>query len=360
MTNNKIASRRIRSQCLAESPLRNPAEVVQWLGAVQAQDYAGAKWALAIRSTGRSTCITDAQVDQALAEGTILRTHVLRPTWHFVTPADIRWLLRLTGPRVNAVNGHMYRKYELDDSVFKKSNAALAKALGDGRHLTRAELAAHLERKGIDTSDPVRLVYLIQRAELEEILCSGARQGKQFTYALLDDRAPRNAAYVRDEALSEICLRFFTSRGPATIKDFVWWSGLTIADARQGIDLAGNRLIRETIGEIDYLAGENSIATSRTAPLAHLLPTYDEYLIAYKDRSASVEEAYAERILSGAVFTSTIVIKGQVVGVWKRALSKRSVRIELNPFRPLTQPEKKAIEICAQAYGEFLGLPVEL
>ncbi len=356
MTNLDIARQRLRNQRLTETAFQQPQEVVQWLGAVQAQDYAGAKWALALRAQG----LTDADVDRALADGTILRTHILRPTWHFVTPADIRWMLKLTAPRVNAVNGHMYRKLELDDAIFKRSNAALTKALRGGQRLTRAELASELERTGIAPGDSMRLGYLIHRAELDGIVCSGGRRGKQFTYALLNERAPRAGTFNRDQALAELSKRYFTSRGPATARDFVWWSGLTMAEAKAGIEMAGSLLNRETIGGQTYWFSDNPAAARNTPLAAHLLPTYDEYLIGYKDRGASVEAASAERIVSGAVFTSTILLDSQVAGVWKRAIGKSAVVIEAEFFRPLTQAEKQAVVAAARQYGLFLGLSAEL
>ncbi|MGH9844923.1 MAG: winged helix DNA-binding domain-containing protein [Blastocatellia bacterium] len=356
MTNSDIARRRLHSQHINQTVFKQPREVVQWLGAVQAQDYAGAKWALAMRAQG----LTDADVDRALADGTILRTHILRPTWHFVTPADIRWMLKLTAPRVNAVNAHMYRKLELDDAIFKRSNTALARGLRGGRQLTRAELASQLERTGIAAGDSMRLGYLIHRAELDGIVCSGARRGKQFTYALLDERAPGAGTFNRDEAMAELSKRYFTSRGPATVKDFVWWSGLTMADAKAGIEMAGPQLHSEVIGGQTYWFSDNPPATRDTSPAAYLLSTYDEHLIGYKDRGASVEAAHAERILSGAVFTSTILLRGQVAGVWKRTIAKNKVVIETNLFRPLTKAEKQAVAAAARQYGVFLDMPVEL
>jgi hypothetical protein len=189
---------------------------------------------------------TDDVVEKAFAEGSILRTHVLRPTWHFVAPADIRWMLELTAPRVKSAIGFNCRRMSMDDAIFARSRKVLVAALRGGRQLTRDALRRAIQRAGIATDD-VRLVLILMRAELDGVICSGARIGKQFTYALLDERVPRTKALTRDAALAELTRRYFTSRGPATVQDFVWWSGLTVADARAGIEMTGRRLVREVI-----------------------------------------------------------------------------------------------------------------
>src|SRR5215204_6450301 len=215
-----IPAYRLHNQRLSTPNFKTPQAVVQWLGAVQAQDYAGAKWALAQRMTDA----TDAALDQAFADGSILRTHLLRPTWHFVTPQDIRWMLTLTAPRVHAVSAYMYRQSGLVKAVFKKSNAILEKALQGGKQLTRTELATALDKAGI-SADGFRLTYLMMYGELEGLICSGARRGKQFTYALLEERVPSVKTINRVEALAELISRYFATRGPATLADFTMWSG---------------------------------------------------------------------------------------------------------------------------------------
>lgn len=173
---------RLHNQHLARAKLASPNAVVAWMGAVQSQDYVGAKWAVGQRMQGA----TDATLDRAFADGTILRTHIMRPTWHFVAPADIRWLLALTAPRVNATNAYYYRKFGLDDAILARSNAVLTSTLRGGAQRTRTELASVLQEAGIATDD-LRLGLIIMHAELDAVICSGARRGKQFTYALLDE-----------------------------------------------------------------------------------------------------------------------------------------------------------------------------
>jgi hypothetical protein len=358
MTRLDLAHHRLHNQHLIEPTLQQPSDVVTWLGAVQAQDYAAAKWAVAQRMT---TGITDASLDRAFAAGTLLRTHVLRPTWHFVTPADIRWMLALTAPRVNAANAYQYRNLALDDAVFKRSHAALTKALQGGGQLTRAQLGVVLQRAGI-ALDNLRLTHLMMRAELDRIICSGARQGKQFTYALLDERVPPTTVLERDEALMELTRRYFTSHGPATAQDFVWWSGLTMADAQAGLVMIKSQLAHEVLDGKTYWYAASMRAAQSSARTAHLLPNYDEYIVGYQDRSAAVDAGRTPQVdaRGNVLFNHTIMLDGRVVGTWKRTLAKTAVVVELKPFAPLTKADQRAVAAAVQRYGAFLDLPVTL
>ena len=230
------------------SSFHKPTDVLKWLGAVQAQDFYGAKWALGLRLRDA----TDELIEKAFSDGEIIRTHVMRPTWHFVAASDIRWLLKLTAPRVNMTARNYYRKFELDDGVFKRINRALERALGGGRQLTRQELRTAINKAGIPCDDLLRFTFILLRAELDALICSGARSGKQFTYALFDERVPDTKTLSKDEALAELARRYFTSRGPATLRDFVWWSGLSTTDARTGLALIQGSLSKEKIDSEDY------------------------------------------------------------------------------------------------------------
>ena len=357
MTSVSIADQRLHNQHLAGTKLATPDAVVRWLGAVQAQDYAGAKWAVGQRMHDA----TDAALDQALADGTILRTHVLRPTWHFVVPADIRWLLALTGPRVNALNAYQYRKNALDDATFARSNAVLSEALRGGMQRTRAELAAVLQQSGIATDD-LRLGLIIMRAELDGVICSGARRGKQFTYALLDERAPHATTLPHDEALAELTQRYMTSHGPATVQDFVWWSGLTMADAKIGLEMVKSDLMHEVVGGRTYWFPASAPIATERSPDAFLLPNYDEYIVAYTDRNAVLDAPSAQLLDSrgNVLFNHTIIIDGRVVGAWKRTLKKDAVIVDATPFAPLGTADTHALELTAARYGRFMGLPAML
>lgn len=330
---------------------------MRWLGAVQAQDYAGAKWAIG----QRTQVATDAALDRVFADGAILRTHVLRPTWHFVLPADIRWMLALTAPRVHAANASYYRKLELDDVVLKRSTALLTEALRGGTQLTRAEIGQVLRDGGIEASG-MRLGYVLMHAELEAVICSGARRGKQFTYALLDDRAPEARTLERDEALAELTRRYFPSHGPATVHDYAWWSGLTVGEARAGIELVRSELAPETVDGKTYWSAPLATTARAASPLVHLLPNYDELLVAYKDHAPSFDPSVFRRLdpMDNALMAHIVVVDGLVVGGWRRTLRRKEAVVETNLLRALDDTERAALAGAAAAYGRFLGLPVTL
>src|SRR4051794_6375602 len=260
LPNLELARQRLHSQHISAPVFDQPEAVVDWLCAVQSQDYTAAKWAVGMRGKG----IMDAAVERAFTDGRILRTHVMRPTWHFVTPADIRWMLMLTAPRVHQLSAYYNRQLQLDDALFVRSDDLLAKALQGGKQLTRVELGALLKQAGIATDD-LRLAYIVGHAELEAIICSGARRGKQFTYALVDERAPNAQTLSRDEALAELARRYFASHGPATVQDFVWWSGLTVTDAKAGLDSVRADLIEEIIDGTSYWLSDSSPSVSENA-----------------------------------------------------------------------------------------------
>lgn len=360
MTHLDIPRQRLLNQRLVGTPLEKPDEVVRWLGAVQAQDYGGAKWALAQRTGGA----TNAEIDQLFAEGVILRTHVLRPTWHFVTPADIRWMLELTAPRVHAANAYMYRKLKLDDTLFRRSNELIAAALQGGVQRTRTELARVLEEGGIPAASGMRLGYIMMRAELDAVVCSGALRGKQFTYALLEDRVPRADRRGRDEALAELTRRYFTSHGPATAQDYAWWSGLSVAEARAGIEMAGADLVQEAVDDTTYwfAAPEPTGAGTAKEPILHLLPNYDEHLVAYKDHRASFDPEVFQNLdpYSGALMGNIVVLKGQVIGGWRRTLTKKEAVLTTSLLVPINTEERAALHAAAERYGRFLDVSVSL
>ena len=357
-TKGTLVGRRLTAQQLGRMAFSAPGEVVAWLGAVQAQDYPAAKWAVGLRLAGAAT---DASIERSLAEGAVLRTHALRGTWQMVAPADIRWILALVAPRVVAGSATRHRQLALEEGIFRRSNAAIARALGGGDHLTRAELAAVLEGEGISTAGQ-RLAYLLQRAELDALICSGARRGKQLTYALLDRRAPLpHVALRRDAALAELARRYFRSRGPATVGDFAWWSGLTASDARAGLESVEATLASEAVGGRTYWHAEGVPANAVTSPRAHLLPAFDEYLLAYRDRDAALDPTRLKRLnAGGGMLGPCLVVDGRVVGTWWRVLARATVAIEIEVFQRPTRTERQAIAAAARRYAAFLGLEARI
>jgi hypothetical protein len=350
-----IPRQRLHNQFLSRPQLSEPDQVVEYFGAMQAQDYAGAKWALGLRLTDAR----DAAVEAAFDKGKILRTHVMRPTWHFVAPADILWMLELTAPRVRTALAFMDRQLKLDRTIIKKSNSALRKALQGDQQRTRAELAPMMEKAGVSV-EGLRLGHLLMHAELDGVICSGARKGKQFTYALLEERAPQARKLDKNEALIELTRRYFRSHGPATLRDFVWWSGLTMSDARKGVEAAQAEFEREVIGGQTYWFPWVSPAKAPFAR-AHLLPNYDEYTVGYKDRSAIFDASQTDKLgTRERVLVQSILTDGQIAGTWSRTLKKTEVVVQANPFNKLDAGQIEAVAAAAARYGRFLGLSVDL
>jgi hypothetical protein len=345
---------RLRNQRLSGGRFAKPEEVVSWLGAVQAQEYGPAKWALGLRMRRAA----DAAIEDAFSEGRILRTHVMRPTWHFVAPADIRWLLALTAPRVSAAIARYNHRLELDAAVFRRSQRAMHRALRGGRQLTRQEVKVVLQRAGVH-ADGVRLAFIVMQAELDAVICSGARRGKQFTYALMDDRVPVARRRSRDDSIAELARRYFTSHGPAQLHDFAGWSGLSVADARAGLEAVERDLAQEKIDGRTYWFA-SSVRTLTASPTAYLLPLFDEYLIAYKDRRAALDPSLWTQAASRDPFSAPIVVDGLVVGGWKRIQKGKRTTITLTPFAPLDKRYVAAITNAARAYTRFLGADLEL
>jgi Winged helix DNA-binding domain len=367
-----IALRRLHKQRLIGEPFRSVVDAVRWLGAVQSQDYAGAKWGLGQRTGGA----TDAELDRLFDQGAILRTHVMRPTWHFVLPEDIRWLLELTGPRVLRGLVARHRQLEIDEGVIARAKAAFIGALEGGRHRTRPELGEVLRAAGI-SPEGQRLPHLLSAAELDGLIASGPRKGKQLTYALLEERAPKARPRDRTEALAELTRRYFRSHGPAQLQDFVWWSGLTAADARNGIALAGAALDHELLEGKEYWsdaeAGEAAGAAGAAGAvgaaeaagaggLGHLLPNFDEYTVGYRDRAA----VHPERPLDtaffsfGSILSNVVTVGGRVRGAWLRRLQRGGVQVEIRLLDRLQPAEAAAVEQAALELGRFLERQVEL
>lgn len=341
----QLVATRLRNEHL-DRPARIPVSaLVAWMGAVQAQDYNAAAWGVSQRVHGA----TLAAIDAALATGSIIRTHIMRPTWHFVAQSDLVWLQQLTSPRVHAFNRSYYRTSELDGALLARAATRLERLLRDRQHLTRVELAAGLKRAGIEASDQ-RLALLIMYAELEAVVCSGPRRGKQFTYALVGERAASTRTMTRDEALHALILRYFTSHGPATFRDFSWWSGLTIADATRGIAAAGDALQQETIANLTYWSVPARAARPIPAPWARLLPNYDEFLIAFRDRRVM------QRTVPGGrdIYQHHLLIDGCLAGSW-RELPGKSCRVVIDTYRPLTTSARVAVDTAIAQYTQFVG-----
>ncbi len=353
----EIAWRRLANQHLI-TPLASPLEVVRTLGAVQSQDYIGGKWGIG----QRTIAATDADIERELTAGTIVRTHVLRPTWHFVAAEDIRWMLALTGPRVRAILASYDKKLEIDAKVLARSEKALTKALANENHLTRVELRQILEKARIGADGTQRLAHIVMHAEQTGLICSGLRRGKQSTYALLDERLPAVKPLSREDALKELARRYFLTRGPATVHDFSWWSGLTVADSRRGLESVQSLLEKGDVHGRTYWFAGSAPSPKSASNTAHLLPNYDEYFIGLKDRSA-MSELVKERVvgLPGDTFVANVVaVGGQLAGGWSRAVGPRNAKVVVRLVTRVTDGQLRAIKAQVGRYSGFLGLPVKV
>jgi hypothetical protein len=351
LTLQQLLRLRLRNQQLIDPGFRTPQDLVSCLGAVQAQDYGAAKWAIALRTPG----VRDTDVDAALDSGAIVRTHVLRPTWHFVAPADVRWMLALSAPRIRTAMGSYFRKQGLDAATLAKSRKTIARALTAGRALTRAELTGALTRARIP-ADGLRGVFMLIDAEIEALIVSGPRRGKQFTYARLDDRVPAAKPLTRDESIARLTERYFSSHGPATLRDFAWWSGLTIRDARAGLAMCGS-LQSEVVGACTYWFAPATIPAAPRRPMVHLLPNFDEYLVAYQDREV-ITNGFASRIAisRGDLLSHRVIVDGMVIGTCKRVRGP-DVTVQIATTDPVDASIARALMAAALAYGNFLDRP---
>ena len=351
-----VLSRRLHSLRLDGAAFATPEEVVRWLGAVQSQDYAPAKWSIGQRlADGR-----EPRVEQAFAAGAILRTHVLRPTWHFVLPEDIRWMLALTRPRVHQLSAYMYRQEGLDAKLLGKCYRVLERALQGGQQLTRAELGQVLARARI-TAAGVKLGYIMFAAELDALVCSGALRGKQHTYALLEERVPPARARDPDEALAELTCRYFTSHGPATAKDFHWWSSLTLSEIKRGLAMVKQQLEHEVVGGVGYWFAGTAPRRRPKSPRIHLLQAYDELSVGYTESKPLIHPVRpAQRPIDERTFNHLILLDGRLAGRWKRTLAKDRVLLETQLYWRFDRAQREALAQAADRHGDFLGVTAAL
>ena len=363
MTNRAIAHARLRNSHLVpeagEPRLGDATSVVRWFGAVQSQDVPGALWAVAQRLPDGATAD---DVGGAFDRGEIVRTHALRPTWHFLAPDELRWIQALTGPRVHRVAGSMYRRLGLTDATFDRAEGALREALAGGRSMTRDELRVPVGAAGIDLADSLVLIHLLMHAELDAVICSGPRRGKQFTYQLVDERIAPVAALAVDVALRELVVRYFTSHGPALVHDMAWWSGLTVSEVRRGIELAGDALETRPLDGKTYVAAAGGFAAG-DLPATHvlLLSNYDEFLGSYTDYSPVFDPSLPKARTVADILGAHIVVRdGLVVGGWRRRLDARLLTVTATLLVELSPAECEALEAQTAALGRFFGVAADL
>jgi hypothetical protein len=347
VTDAELRRRRLARQHLTGRGLASPAEVVRWLGAVQAQDYRGALWGIAQRTRGAS----EADVERAIAERVLVRSWPMRGTLHLVAGEDLRWMLRYLAARTRRGMQGRLRQMGLEDDHFDRAGEILSRALAGGGQLTRAEIYQALAGGGLST-DGQRGIHIICTLAVEGLICLGPHRGKQATFVLLDEWLPPTRVPAREEALTGLARRYLQSHGPATAADFAWWAGLGLGDARAAIARAG------LAGQGGW-AGAGRARPGRAVASVHLLPPYDEYTVAYKDRSAIAQPSVADAV-RGGVFAPVVVVDGKVVGIWRRRPTRRALEISVELMLPVAAAHQRALAAAAERLGRFVGLPVAL
>jgi len=352
MTARELIHLRLHHHLLTQTTATSIPEVVTHLCAMQAQDYAGAKWSIGLRLPGT----TDAEIEQAILDKSIVRTTTIRGTLHFVSPADVRWINAFIRPRIVSKYAGRYKQLELDDAAVTKSNKIFETALAD-KELTRKELEELLGKNGIALTSE-RMNHFLSRAALDQVICCGARRGKEFTYALLDSWAPSSPAMAAEEARAKLALRYFTGHGPATAQDFASWAGLTLGEARAGLSAVASELSSISFNNVEYWM-KPADAFKNTSGV-FLLPGFDEYFIGYEDRSLIVDEARLKKLIPlNGIFSPTIVLNGRIEGTWKRTIKKNAMLMESTPFQPFSDARQQAIVKASKPFSKFMELPVE-
>jgi hypothetical protein len=354
MTLKDIPLIRLQTQQISSTRFKKPKEIVAWMGAIQAQDFSMAKWAIGLRLPGS----TDKEIETAINKGEVIRTHLLRPTWHFVTRENIRWMLGLTAPRIKSSMRARDKQLGLTPKIFSISNGIIEKILGDKKYSTRDEIMLEIKKAKISTGE-FRSGHIMLNAELEGIVCSGPLKNKKQTYSLLAERVPKGNDYIKDEALAKLAEIYFRSHGPATLQDFAWWSGLSAPDARQALENIKRDLIAETIESKTYWLPK-SFSFKKDQDLSiYLLPAYDEFMVSYRDRSASIAlKHHRSMISSNGIFKPSIVLNGRITGIWKRILKNEKIAIEADFFTKKDKLNKDILKKLIKNYSDFLGKEV--
>lgn len=351
-----IAALRLHNQLIARPRFKQPEQVVAWLGGMQGQDYPGAKWSIALRLPDA----TDADVVHAIDAGKIIRTWPMRGTLHFVAAQDVRWMLMLTSPKNIAGSASRRQNLELDDKTLARCREVFTQALQGGKQLSRDGMYAVLAQANISTEGQ-RGYHILWSCALHGLICSAATNDKDQNFALIDEWVAPTKEKTREEALAELASRYFTSRAPVTLQDFIWWSGLSAVEARTGLEAIKSKLVQATVGKFIYWM-PSDITHPKEEPGAFALPGFDEYLLGYKDRSVVLDTEHAEKVCPGGngMFASTIVIDGRVVGTWKRVFKKAAIEITATPFTGLSTADKKRFTEAAERYSAFHKLPVKV
>ena len=343
-----INSLRLFNHQLSGSVFQAPREIVSWMGAIQSQDYNMAKLAIGVRLPES----TAAAIEEAFNRGEILRTHILRPTWHFVAPENIRWMLMLTSARIKASSKSRDIELGITEELYSRANKIIERVLEERKQMTRKELTEEIGKAGLIADTP-HMIHFMMRAEADGLVCSGAMRGKEHTYALLEERVPKAASLHMSEALAKLTGIYFRSHGPATLHDFVWWSGLSVTEAREGLESIKGELAKEEADGQTYWFFDGSGFKESGESTVHLLPAFDEYIVSYRDRSTIITEEYSKVISSNGVFRPIVLLNGKVVGIWKKSGTKKQPII-FEFFKKIDLPDMQFIDRMSGKLTAFL------
>jgi hypothetical protein len=348
MNASDIPSLRLASQQLGHATMSTPEGMVRWLGAVQAQDYEGGLWSIGLRLPGS----TRREVEKALDDRKIVRTWAMRGTLHMVPADDVRWVLSLVAPIIIRRSSRREKELGLTTEDFQNGRELITGALEGGRNMTRPEIYRVLAEGGV-SPEGQRGYYILFRLALEAVICFGSRRVKEHTFVLLDEWVKASSDPGRDEALADLARRYFTSHGPATLQDFTWWSSLPAADAREGMAALGGEIMRHEVGKktLFSAAGQGSYPGRE----AHLLPPYDEFFIAYRDRTAFINPADLARIET-RLSSFPFIIGGRAAGTWKKEPRKEAMVIRTRSFARLEQGDVNALDAAVGRYAAYLGI----
>lgn len=354
MTNNFVSNSRLYNQMIVGSLHHTPEQVVKKLGAIQAQDYMQAVWAIGLRSPATKL----ADIERAITDRKIILTWTLRGTLHFIPPEDVKWMLQLSAPRLASQTKRRMAELGLDDQTLERCKEIIVDALKGGKQMDRSVLLQRIEEEGIHTGNQ-RGYHMLWNSAYQGLICFGPMNGKQQTIVLLEEWVPDCRELSYDRSLQELAFRYFTARGLATVQDFAWWAGITLTDARQGLESVKNEFQSADINGSKYWMSTHQLAPADEDSSVYLLPGFDEYILGYKDRSAVLEPKTASLIVPGnnGVFLPMIVVRGQVVGTWKRSIKKKGIEIVIHPFRELGNAEE-AVFKAAERYAAFIDLPI--
>ena len=339
-----IANIRSHNHQLPSTDFTKPCQIVEHFGMIQAQDFNSAKWAIGVRL---SEC-TEELINESYNKGEILRTHVLRPTWHLITPENIRWMLELSAKRIIRSMKSRDSELGLTDEIYAKCYRIIERALEKEDCITRDGLVNVLHNAGMKVNSS-QLYHVVTGAEATGIICSGVLCDNKYTYALLEKRVPAAKPLTKEESLAKLARIYFTGHGPATLQDFVWWSGLPVSEARHGLEAVRSAFVSETVNEQEYWMPDIDFMPSVVSTL-HLLPAFDEYIVGYKDRTAVItSENHKKAISSNGVFRPVVVKNGRVIGLWKKTNSRKKA-IAITSFEPVDPETQQQIDRSAEKF----------